>query len=244
METDDDLAPAPEYEFNMNESNTHWPDNRQSMASSMIAMNNEDMSLQFTPSDVTDVNNNIGDVIPNHIQKGEYSYHASDKIKNYWAGPSYWKVPPNRHLVRIDGVKKKSKSRQKIQQEKAAFSLSELTDDSDSEDECFITTNSKEAKKIKKCNYRNFDPKTLPLKSDIPRDLFDSYVYCPSFNFQRTCSPIETQDTDSNDTQENNAENDYSVSKFSTSFRNLLIKYSCYEKMCPISFMSWCFTST
>lgn len=240
MDTDSDVAPAPEYEFDMdaNESNTYWPDNNRSTASTMVRNNNEDMSFHSTPSDVnnvTDVNNNFGDVNHinlNHIRDSEYSYHAFEKIQNYYAGPSYWKVPPNRRLVQIGEVAKRRRPRKKRQPEKVIFSSSLLdeNDDNSSDDELLISVTSKLVTKIRKFNYRNHDPKkiNLPPFLNIPRDLFHSYEYCPSFDIQHTRPFVETQNRQSNrfvqnaelnNVQENHVEDDDAVSKLSISFK-------------------------
>lgn len=149
----------------------------------------------------------INDMRPCDGARLEYSYRPLDNINQFWAGPSYWKIrPAARKLMgrltisatestssnTTQAVKRRVSNRSKVRTVKFVNHVSRKPrdsghndddDDDDEDDEIFLSIDSKTALKFKKTNvYKRWDSKRLKLPTDlhIDRDLFNSYLYCPS----------------------------------------------------------------
>lgn len=125
-------------------------------------------------------NNNINNNINKRIQllKGEYAYHFGN-IRNFWAGPSYWKFSKNlnhqNHQAPAEADKRGNRRKTK-RPNKPKF---DDGSDYSSDDECFIKIKSKAAKKVRCCNRSLWSSEKLklPAQCNIPKDLFDKYDY-------------------------------------------------------------------
>lgn len=131
----------------------------------------------------------------NNISKGEYSYRVVDHIRNYWAGPSYWKFSLNRLSVQSakPKLRRAQTRRLKIQPEKASF-IGDHSTDTESDNDVFIKVNSRAAGKIRQVNYTLWLPEKLklPQKVNLPDDLFGFYKYEPSFDIFGKRNSVET----------------------------------------------------
>lgn len=170
-----------------------------------------------------DVNNNCGDAFEcddiehadvlstKDMSKSEYSYRAMSNIRNYWAGPSYWKFALNRQSSNTSvqaTVRIKHGRRIKKNPDKPNFIDCE---DSSSEDDYFIKVRSKAAQKIRNANYRNWSPAKLmlPEKYEISKDLFEYYQFEPSYNILRPRHSEPMMDANENSNHEDyNDDND------------------------------------
>lgn len=213
----DELDVAPEYMFDVDANESFWQ-NRPT-ASTMPPDNNDDHDLPFfdhtVAQDLNNNNDNENHETGNNIQKGEYSYHAFKNIKNYWAGPSYWKhVPRNRPTIQSnrETIEVKSRGRRGKKKHDKPLFIDNDGNVSSSGDEMFIKATSRAAKKIRLCNYKRWAPEKLklPLTNDIPRDLFHAYAFEPSHDIFNTRRSVES---DSN-IPENDVEDDFPVSIF------------------------------
>lgn len=208
-----DIPPDYAFDLNADADESFW----QRPTGSMVSQNNHNDDLPLTNGIIhQDFNNNDGmsfdDVefgnendnnnnVNNRIQlsKGEYAYNAFTNIRNFWAGPSYWKYSKNlkQHLqAPAENVKRGGRKRK--QQIKPTFD----DDDDGSEDGIFIKTTSKQAKKLRHCNRALWSSErlTLPPQCNIPSDLFDKNNYNQQSN-------TSTDSLESN--QEENYEADY-----------------------------------
>lgn len=162
------------------------------------------------------VNDTENDILSNrNISKGEYSYHAYGDIRNFWAGPSYWKLPRNRRTNLSDNQPNEPKTVKrcaKKRYEKPQF-ICEAVDES-SDDGDFIKFGSRAAKRIRKVNYGAWDPKKLklPSQSNIPSDLFDAYTFAPSIDLLRSRQPANATRHSNTDGNQNVIEDDFPVS--------------------------------
>lgn len=159
----------------------------------------------------------IEDLRPSDSTKLEYSYRPLDNINQYWAGPSYWKFRKSRKLtieqgsmgtIEFSSVAPTAHAKRKINKnriEPIKFTkLIENVCDSpvDSDDDTFITVDSKHAQKFKKTNNsKRWDSKKLKLPTDlhIDRNLFNYYAYCPNVYVgikQPSETPANEVDTD------------------------------------------------
>lgn len=141
------------------------------------------------------------------ISKGEYSYQAYTNIKNYWAGPSYWKQSRNHRTLHnnLESPKKlpATRKRRKIIKEKPCFKdKNEAMDDTElSDDETFLKATKKNLKKVRHCNVNRWDSEKLklPTRCDIPKDLFNFYTFCPSTSTFELHDGEETAPSNVND---------------------------------------------
>lgn len=170
----------PDYVFDVNADVSAWNQNDDVPFSNGINIqqdfNNND-GISFDDSGFeNENNNNNNDRI--QLRKGEYSYHAFGNIRNFWAGPTYWKFSKNlnqsTHRPSENG--NKSGRRKKKSPKKPTF-----YDDSgeSSTDEYFIKINSKKSKKLRLLNRKQWssEPLKLPPQCNIPSDLFDKHNY-------------------------------------------------------------------
>lgn len=117
---------------------------------------------------------NGNDNMNNRVQmlKGEYAYNAFSNIRNFWAGPSYWKFSKNlNHTQQAPaGNATRNGRRKKKLPSKPSFDDGDET----SSDEIFIKIKSKAAKKLRHLNRAlwNSDRLKLPPHCDVPKDLF------------------------------------------------------------------------
>lgn len=143
-------------------------------------LNNND-GISFDDVGFDDGNENVNgkDNINNRVQlsKGEYAYNAFSNIRNFWAGPSYWKFSKNlnqSHRAPAENANPKVR-RKKRPCEPAIF------DDGDdtSSDELFIKIKSKAAKKLRHLNRALWksDRLKLPPQCDFPSDYFAKCNY-------------------------------------------------------------------
>lgn len=141
----------------------------------------------------------IEDLRPSDTTKLEYSYRPLDNINQFWAGPSYWKFRKSRKLtmnresiatsegstvVPTAHANRRRANRVKFEPIKFTTLVESICeDDADSDEDLFISIDSKQAQKFKKNSvYKRWDSKKLKLPTDlhIDRDLFNYYTYCPS----------------------------------------------------------------
>lgn len=161
----------------------------------------------------------IEDLRPSDTIKLEYSYRPLDNINQFWAGPSYWKFRKSRKLtINRDSLATSESSsvapaahaiKRKVNRNKmepirfTTLIESECGDnDADSDDDMFISVDSKHAQKFKKTNvYKRWDSKKLKLPTDlhIDRSLFNYYTYCPSVSIVKKPSETPAIDTDADD---------------------------------------------
>lgn len=149
----------------------------------------------------------IEDLRPSDTTKLEYSYRPLDNINQFWAGPSYWKFRKSRkpsimrESIASDGSSvaptahaNKRKVNRKIEPIKfTKLTASVREEDADSDDDTFISVDSKLAQKFKKTNvFKRWDSKKLKLPTDlhIDRSLFNYYTYQPSYSIVK--EPIGT----------------------------------------------------
>lgn len=137
--------------------------------------NNDGMSFDDVEvGNENDNNNNINNRIK--LLKGEYAYKAFSNIRNFWAGPTYWKFSKNLNqsqLVPAENVTRGG--RKKKHHIKPTFD----DDDDESDDGIFIKINSKAAKKLRRLNRALWSSERLklPPQCNVPNDLFDKYNY-------------------------------------------------------------------
>ncbi|XP_031637277.1 condensin complex subunit 2 isoform X2 [Contarinia nasturtii] len=160
----------------------------------------------------------IEDLRPSDTTKLEYSYRPLDNINQFWAGPSYWKFRKSRKLTlsqqqsiaTTEGstvaptAHKRKANRPKNEPIKFSTFIESVTekDADDSDDEIFVSTESRHGQKFKKTNvYKRWDSKKLKLPTDlhIDRSLFNSYVYCPSISIVKKPSETPANDIDADD---------------------------------------------
>lgn len=149
----------------------------------------------------------IEDLRPSDTTKLEYSYRPLDNINQFWAGPSYWKFRKSRKpsMVRdslaSDGstvAPTAHANKRKVNRKIEPIKFTKLTEivsdnDADSDDDIFISVDSKLAQKFKKTNvFKRWDSKKLKLPTDlhIDRHLFNFYTYQPSYSIVK--EPIGT----------------------------------------------------
>lgn len=226
---EDDIEPH--YIFNPNDDSL-W-DNRPN-ASILFNNNNDGLPISNRTSE-QDYNNNddcFSDATPNengneienqnnrkNCLKGEYSYNVFANIKNFWAGPSYWKTSKNRlnqkNYKATDEVNPCKRQAKGELNNKPAFQTQDC--DQSSDDDSFLKINSKAAKKMRHCNYKKWIPDKLklPVQSDFPNNLFDTYAFGPSLNVFDT-------NQSANATQSNSPE-DLADDDFPVSMKNVAI---------------------
>lgn len=156
-----------------------------------ISQNNQNDDLLFANGAIQqDFNNNDGigfddvecdanDNITNRIQmsKGEYAYNAFSNIRNFWAGPSYWKYSKNLNQSQQATT---GKANPKGRRKKRPCAPAIFDDEEDtSADELFIKVKSKEAKKLRHLNRTSWksDRLKLPPQCDFPSDYFAKRNY-------------------------------------------------------------------
>lgn len=155
----------------------------------------------------------IEDLRPSDTTKLEYSYRPLDNINQYWAGPSYWKFRKSRKMTLESGSTtssegssiaptaqaKRKTNRNRIEPVKFTKLIG---NQADSDDEIFITVDSKIAQKFKKTNNsKRWDSKKLKLPTDlhIDRNLFNYFTYCPNTSVgikKPSETPANEMDTD------------------------------------------------
>lgn len=186
----------PEYQFDDNVE-SFWA-NRDTEST---LNNNNNGHMSFRGSMVNQDLNNNGGLLDNamkeanngenfrfeKISKGEYSYQANANIKNYWAGPSYWKQSRIHRTLHnnLESPKQLPKRKnRRIMKEKPCFKdTNKAMDDTElSDDEIFLKATKKNLKKVRHCNVNRWDSEKLklPTRCDIPKDLFNYYTFCPS----------------------------------------------------------------
>lgn len=203
----------PDYVFDVNADESFW--HRPTVSS--LLQNNQNDDLPFSNGTIQhDFNNNDGISFDdggfengnnnnnNRIQllKGEYAYHAFNNIRNFWAGPGYWKysknLNQNNHAPSVNGIQ--GGRRKKKQPNKPSFD-----DDDDggetSTDEYFIKKTSKAAKKLRHCNRALWlsERLKLPPQCNIPSDLFDKHNYSRQSTDSIESNQMENYDADNND---------------------------------------------
>lgn len=159
----------------------------------------------------------IDDLRPSDTTKLEYSYRPLDNINQYWAGPSYWKFRKSRKTTIEQGSMtssegssvaptaqaKRKHNRNRIEPIKFTKMIENVCgNDVDSDDEIFLSADSKHAQKFKKTNVsKRWDSKRLKLPTDlhIDQNLFNYYTYCPSLPVgisKPSETPANEMDTD------------------------------------------------
>lgn len=160
----------------------------------------------------------IDDLRPSDTTKLEYSYRPLDNINQFWAGPSYWKFRKSRKLTMnrdsvasseansvapVAHANKRKANRNKIEPIKFTTLIESVCEnDVDSDDDIFISIDSKQAQKFKKTVvYKRWDSKKLKLPTDlhIDRSLFNYYTYCPSVSILKKPSETPANDIDADD---------------------------------------------
>lgn len=164
----------------------------------------------------------IEDLRPSDATKLEYSYRPLDNINQFWAGPSYWKFRKSRKLtmnrasvssltdgqpsVQMAQAIRRRNNRTKAEPTKFTTLIENIGDSNeDSDDEMFISIDSKPAQKFKKTTlYKRWDSKRLKLPTDlhIDRNLFNYYTFCPSISMIKTnpnATPATERDFDDYD---------------------------------------------
>lgn len=113
----------------------------------------------------------------------EYSYQPLDRIRQFWAGPSYWKYLPSR--ARLNDTSKRGTKRKRgaafarpifVQQSRSAATAK------NADENVFLSLNSAANVRYTKSNvYRKFDTAKMKLPKDfgLGRDIFDTYEYAP-----------------------------------------------------------------
>lgn len=169
--------------------------------------NNND-GISFDDVEFENGHDNGNDIMTNRIQisKGEYAYKVFSNIRNFWAGPSYWKFSKNLNKSNQvpDGTVNRSGRRKRKQPMKPAFDDGDET----SSDEYFIKINSKATKKLRHLNRAlwNSAQLKLPPQCDVPKDLFAKHNYNRHSN-------TSTDSIESNQEQNYNADgNGFGVS--------------------------------
>lgn len=242
MITDDEPNIASEYEYDIDAIDPFLPN--QQMSSTLSQNIDIIGSLSADDSITQDVNNNNeneNEICENkiNIKKGEYSYHAFGNVKNYWAGPSYWKVPRNRSTIQSDKETIKSKSRKRRRIIDIPIKFIDTPDDESSDEELFIKATSRAAKKLRYCKYNRWDADKLklPPQTHIPKDLFHTYTFAPSIDIFHSRQSIDTI-SDLNE-EENNVENDFPVSILSDELTNILIRVVIRVIFLPLINSKW-----
>lgn len=219
MVFDDAPDIPPDYVFDVNDiaDEAFW----QPPTGTTISQNNQNEDLPFGNGTIQDFNNNDGisfnDIeldnendngndngnISNRVQllKGEYAYNAFSNIRNFWAGPSYWKYSKNLNQTNATqapaGNATRTGRRKKKQPSKPAFG----DGDEDSSDEYFIKIKSKAAKKLRHLNRAlwNSDRLKLPPQCNVPRDLFAKHNYHQSNTSTDSIESNQEQNYDADD---------------------------------------------
>lgn len=197
-------------DFEMNQLDPMWASQSQeNMITEQDVNNNCDNAFECDDNEIADA------LSTKDMSKSEYSYRAISNIRNYWAGPSYWKFSLNRQSSNTNvqaSVRNKHGRRLKKNPDKPIFID---CDDSSSEDDYFIKVKSKAAQKIRNVNYRNWYPEKLmlPEKYEISKNLFDYYQFEPSYNILRPrhSEPLINANENSNH-EDNNYDDDFLVS--------------------------------
>ncbi|XP_055301390.1 condensin complex subunit 2-like isoform X2 [Sitodiplosis mosellana] len=196
-EPEDDIAQdyAFDPDFDVNQANPMWV-SQEDVVAEQDLNNNFDNALECD-----DIEN--ADALSVHdISKGEYSYRAIANIRNYWAGPSYWKFALNRQSSHSTQATIRSKRGQRVKKNPEKPSFNDCPDNDSSDNDGFIKVKSKEAKKIRRINYRRWSPEKLmlPEKCDISKDLFEFYQFEPSCNVlqHRHSEPMAESNENSN----------------------------------------------
>lgn len=154
-----------------------------------------------------------------NLARADYSYYPHKNIRNYWAGPSYWKFSgkfssqsSNQSAVsaQVQNSPKPIRHRQRHQAEKIPFMIVEGESDDENNDETdakFISIRSKRAKRIRKCRLENWSAERLkfPPKLSIPNDIFDKYKFQPSYGY------INIYNNDSNNNVNNNLDENQNI---------------------------------
>lgn len=138
--------------------------------------NNDGISFNDTEFDNDNGNGNDNGNMTNRVQilKGEYAYKAFSNIRNFWAGPSYWKFSKNSNQSHQPSVGNATRA---VRRKKKEPSKPVFDGDETSSDEYFIKIKSKAAKKLRHLNRAlwNSDKLKLPPQCDVPSDLFAKY---------------------------------------------------------------------
>lgn len=208
-----DEAPGIDYAFDLNADESVW----HRPPGSSLMQNNHNDDLPFSNGIIEqDFNNNDGISFDdggfkndndnnnnnNRVQllRREYSYQVFSNIRNFWAGPWYWKYSKNvnqsKHAPSVNG--NQSGRRKKKQPIKPKF---DGDDGESSTDEYFIKTTSKAAKKLRRCNRALWHSERLklPPQCTIPSDLFDKQNYNRQSEDSMESNQMENYDVDDND---------------------------------------------
>lgn len=158
----------------------------------IVAPFSDDINNNIEAFDVASQNGDEQHLDVRNVSKREYSYGIVENIKNFWAGPSYWKFS-NRMRSQSSQETAQNKGRRRLKEiERPKFNGN---DDSDNE---YIDVDSIAAQKVPNCNYRRWSPDKLrlPLRCDFSRDLFDAYKFMPSQNIfaPNQIEPLEMND--------------------------------------------------
>lgn len=123
-----------------------------------------------------------------------------DRIGDYWAGPSYWKILKTVH----DKTTDKNQTSRKTPGRRKKHQPIDVTAPYDKS--LFISTTSRQGKKLdKRKTQKNWNAKglRLPVNHNIPPDYFDHYQYagglvkwCPSI--ENDTPPIRPSDQSNN----------------------------------------------
>lgn len=149
-------------------------------------------------------NNNLNNINQIQLLKGEYAYQVFSNIRNFWAGPSYWKYSKNLNKnvqAQIDDNKVGGGGRRK-RKHAIKPSFCGLCDDGESSmDDVFIKLNSKAAKKLRHCNRSawNSERNKLPPKFDFARDFFDKLNHNRQSNDSMASDQMDNFDADAFD---------------------------------------------
>lgn len=216
MEAESDFAPdfAPEFAFDPDIDDSIWPNQQ------MVSQQNNDEELISNKSVGQDLNNNNDNGTPhfaeplpenNNIRKGEYSYHTH--IRNFKYGPSYWKFL-RQHRSTVEPRPRGKRGGRKVEEKPSFIDCADEAQISDNE--YFIKTSSRVAKRIRECNYRRWSPEKLklPTHSDIPRNLFESYAFKPSFDIFKNLESQGNVQAEADAPHNPTEEFDFAVSAF------------------------------
>lgn len=131
-----------------------------------------------------------------NLVRADYTYYPYKNIRNYWAGPSYWKITGKSNSqssnqstenAQAQNSPRPIRNRQRQQAKKIEFMIVEGESDDENNDEVdakFISIRSRLARKIRKCRLEYWSAARLkfPPKLFIPNDIFDKYKFQPSYN--------------------------------------------------------------
>lgn len=225
----DDLDEEQNSAFDANIDVSDWANPNEADISFGQDLNNNIETLDDIPPPALDgAENEVDDSFAlSNLSKGEYSYRAYENIRNYWAGPSYWKLArrPNSVKDNQTTTAHTEHGRRAIRNNKKKPTFT-TGDESSDDSGCFIAVNSQIAKTIRQCNYRRWssDKLKLPTQCNMSKELFHFYQFCPSFDIFRLHHTEEIREID---IQNNNNDDD----DFPVSFIIIIISLFCLFAM-------------